>query len=104
MKYIKELIILIIQLLVYYILPLFMGPTDAMGVVFLLGLILGFISNNNIKYIYPLFSSLLFLPAVFIYFNITALIYILWFFILSLMGILSSTLLRKLIKWLYGLF
>ena len=111
MKYIKELIILIIQLLVYYILPLFMGPTDAMGVVFLLilsvfilGLILGFISNNKIKYIYPLFSSLLFLPAVFIYFNITTLIYILWFFILSLMGILSSTLLRKLIKWLYGLF
>ena len=36
MKYIKELIILIIQLLIYYILPLFMGPTDAMGVVFLL--------------------------------------------------------------------
>ena len=104
MKYIKELIILIIQLLVYYILPLFMGPTDALGVVFLLGFILGFISNNKIKYIYPLFSSLLFLPAVFIYFNVTALINILWFFILSLMGILSSTLLRKLIKWLYGLF
>ena len=32
----KELVILLIQAGVFYVLPLFAGPTDAMGLVFLL--------------------------------------------------------------------
>ena len=49
-KYIKELIILLIQLIFFYIMPLTAGPTDMMGLVvliiivtFILGVILGFI-------------------------------------------------------------
>ena len=37
-KYIKEIIILILQLFMFYIFPLFAGPTDAMGMVFLIWL------------------------------------------------------------------
>lgn len=35
-KYIKELIILIIQILLFYIFPLTAGPTDEMGMVMLI--------------------------------------------------------------------
>ena len=37
-QYIKEIIILIIQLLMFYVFPIFAGPTDAMGMVFLIWL------------------------------------------------------------------
>ena len=56
-KNIKEIIIGILQLLLFYVLPLFAGPTDAMGMVFLiivgtfiLSLLIGILSNNKIKY------------------------------------------------------
>ena len=35
-KYIKEIRILIIQLLMFFIFPLFAGPTDAIGMVLLI--------------------------------------------------------------------
>ena len=55
-KYIKEIIILVLQLFMFYIFPLFAGPTDAMGMVFLmllatlvLGLVMGAISEKKEK-------------------------------------------------------
>ena len=76
MKYLKEIITLIIQLFMFYIFPLFAGPTDAMGMVFiilistfLLSLILICISKNKIKYIYPIIISIIFIPSIFIYYN-----------------------------------
>ena len=75
-KYIKEVIILIIQLFMFYIYPLFMGPTDAMGMVFImwvstliLGFLIGIISTKKIKYLYPIVISILFIPSIFIYYN-----------------------------------
>ena len=63
-KNIKEIIIGILQLLLFYVLPLFAGPTDAMGMVFLiivgtfiLSLLIGILSNNKIKYFYSVFTS-----------------------------------------------
>ena len=35
-RYIKELAILTVQLFLFYLFPLFAGPTDAMGMVFLI--------------------------------------------------------------------
>ena len=53
-KFLKEISILSIQLFMFYIFPLFAGPTDAMGMVLLiilatilLATILGIISNNK---------------------------------------------------------
>ena len=104
-KYLKEFIILMIQLLVFYILPLFAGPTDAMGMVFLiilsvfiLSLILGIISNKKIKYIYPLVISILFIPSVFIYYNESALVHAVWYFVISYIGLLIGTIINLIIN------
>ena len=100
-KYIKELIILIIQLLIFYLLPLTAGPADTMGLIvliilstFILSLILGIISKEKIKYLYPIIISILFIPTVFIYYNDTALIYILWYLVDSYIGLLIGSIIR----------
>jgi len=94
-KYKKEFIILLLQLFMFYIFPLFAGPTDAMGMVFLiwlstiiLAILIASISKERIKYLYPIIISILFIPSVFIYYNKSALIHSLWYFISSSVGIL----------------
>ena len=112
-KYIKELIILLIQLIFFYIMPLTAGPTDMMGLVvliiivtFILGVILGFISNNKIKYLYPIIISVLFLPTIIIYYNESAWIHSIWYLVISLVGLLVGLLIKyiwyKIKKWYYS--
>ena len=100
-RFIKEIIILIIQMIMFYIFPLFAGPTDAMGMVFiiifatlLLSAILGGISKEKIKFLYPIVIAVLFLPSVFIYYNETALVHSIWYFVISTIGILLGALTR----------
>ena len=102
---IKELIILIIQILIFYLLPLTAGPADTMGLIvllliltFTLAIVLGIISNKKIKYIYPIIVSIVFIPSIFIYYNISASIYILWYLIDSLIGLLLGSIIHVLIK------
>ena len=104
-KYLKEIIILTIQLIVYYLLPLTAGPADGMGLVVLiilltniLSLILGIISNNKYKLLYPIIVSIIFIPSVFIYYNESALIHSIWYLVDSSIGIFIGTLIHKLIK------
>lgn len=104
-RYIKEIIIMIIQLFMFYIFPLFVGPTDAMGMVFLiwlstivLGIIIGIVSNKKIKYLYPIVISILFLPSIFIYYNESALIHSLWYLVSSSIGILISSIINVIFK------
>lgn len=94
-QYKKELIILIMQLFMFYIFPLFAGPTDTMGMVLLiwlstiiLGLLIGVISSKKIKYLYPIVISILFIPSIFIYYNESALIHSLWYLVSSSIGLL----------------
>lgn len=101
-KYLKEIIILIIQLLFFYILPLFAGPTDTMGLVYILivstlflSLIMGTISNNKVKYFYPIIVSLIFIPTIFIYYNDTALIHSIWYLVISLIGLIIGSLIKR---------
>ena len=91
--YIKEIIILILQMLMFYIFPLFSGPTDAMGMVFIIwlstilfGMMLVIISKNKIKCLYPFIISVLFIPSVFIYYNESALVHSLWYLVSSSFG------------------
>ena len=104
-KYLKETIILIIQLFFFYIMPLTAGQTDAMGLVvllifatFILSIVLGSISNNKIKYCYPLVVSIIFIPSVFIYYNESALIHSLWYLVDSIFGMLIGTIINIIIK------
>lgn len=108
-KYLKEIIILLLQIFIFYILPLLAGPADTMGLIvliiittFILSLILGIISKERIKYIYPIIISIIFIPTIFIYYNNSAMIYILWFLIDSyiglIIGIIISIVINKIRK------
>jgi len=94
-KFIKEIILTIIQLCIFFILPAVSGPADIMGAIvllyctiFLTSLILGIISNNNIKFIYPIVISLLFAITIPVYYNSSAYIYLLYIFITSMIFVL----------------
>lgn len=101
-KYLKELIILVLQMFIFYISPLFAGPTDAMGMVlliiiatFILSFVMGIISKKKIKYLYPVIVSILFIPTIFIYYNESAFIHIIWYLIDSVIGLLLGIGMRK---------
>ena len=101
-KYLKEIITILIQILIFYIFPLFAGPTDIMGMVVLmllatlvLSLILTIISKEKIKYLYPLVVAIIFVPSIFIYYNESALIHSLWYFVSSLLGTILGIITNK---------
>ena len=92
-----------LQLLLFYILPLTAGPTDAMGMViliifatFLLSIVIGSISKENLKYFYPIVIAILFIPSVFIYYNESALIHSVWYLVISAIGLLIGAVIYKL--------
>ncbi len=100
-KYFKEIAVLIAQMLMFYVFPLAAGPTDTMGMVFLmivitfvLAIIMGSVSKKKVKYLYPLFVSVLFIPSVFIYYNESALIHSIWYLVVSLVGLLIGALMQ----------
>lgn len=101
-KYLKEIIILILQLVMFYVFPLTAGPTDTMGMVFLiiaatfiLSIILGSISKEKIKYLYPIIVAILFIPSIFIYYNDSALIHSVWYLVISTIGFVIGTIIHK---------
>ena len=102
-KYIKEIIVLSIQLFMFYIFPLFAGPTDAMGMVliiiistFVLSILIASISKEKLKYLYPLIIAVLFIPSVYIHYNDSALIHSVWYFVVSSIGMCIGTIIYKL--------
>ena len=104
-RFIKEIIILTIQLFMFYIFPLFAGPTDAMGMVLLiilatllLSIAIGSISKQKIKYLYPIIISIIFIPSVFIYYNESALIHSLWYFIVASIGLIIGSITHFLVN------
>ena len=104
-KYAKELLILVIQLFMFYIFPLFAGPTDVMGMVvliilvtFLLSVIIGAISEKEIKYLYPIVTAASFIPSIFIYYNETAIVHFGWYLVISIIGLLIGVMVHKLTR------
>lgn len=102
-KYLKEIIIVVLQLLLFYIFPLTAGPTDTMGMVLLiivgtfgLSMVLGSISGEKIKFLYPIATAILFIPSVFIYYNESALIHAVWYLVIATVGMLIGTIINKL--------
>ena len=97
-KYWKEIMILLVQMFMFYIFPLFAGPTDIMGMVllilvttFILAILIASISKEKWKYCYPVIASVLFIPSVFIYYNDSALIHAVW----SSIGLLIGAIIYK---------
>lgn len=103
-KYLKETVIVLLQLLLFYILPLLAGPTDAMGMVLLmllgtlvLSFLLGCLSANRLKYAYSPVAALAFLPSIPLYYNSSAFIHALWYLVIAAIGLGLGSMLRKLI-------
>jgi len=102
-KYLVEIIIFILQAFIFYLLPMCMGNIGAIGMVFLLlfltftlSIIIGSISKNKIKFIYPIIVSLMFIPSMFIYYNESALIHSIWYLVVSSIGLLVGAIIYKL--------
>ena len=87
-RYIAEIVIFCMQLFMFYISPLFAGPTDGMGMVVLILL-------NRIKYVYPAAAATAFLPSVFLHYNGTAVIHAVWYFVVAAVGMLLGTIIFK---------
>ena len=92
-KYLKEIIIILIQIGLFYLLPLIIKGDMVIGMIltlllgtFTLTLIINVISSNKIKYFYPLIAIIIFIPSIFIYYNSSAWIHVLWYLIDSLFG------------------
>lgn len=103
--YRKELLLLLIQFLIFYLFPLTAGPTDMMGIVvvllfstLILSVLMGILSGHKIKYAFPPAVALLFLPSVFIHYNTTALPHCMWYLIVSLIGLCIGCVIRVLVK------
>lgn len=103
-KHVKELIILAMQFVMFYIFPMCAGPTDAMGMVliillstFVLSVLMGVFSDKRMKYIYPVIAAVIFIPSVFIYYNDSALIHSVWYLVDSGIGLLLGVMMRKLL-------
>ena len=101
-KFVKEIIILLVQSAVFYLVPLFGMTDNPMGMVLLivlltlgLSLILGAVSKEKIKYLYPVIISVLFITSVFIYYNETALVNAIWYLVVSLVGVAIGTVINK---------
>lgn len=103
-RFLKEFIILFLQLLLFYIFPLFSNPINTIGMVliiilmtFFLSFIIGCISKEKFKYLYPAIVAIAFVPSVFIYYNDSALIHTIWYFIISGIGLMLGAIIYKLI-------
>lgn len=105
-KYSVEIIIFLIQLFMFYVSPLFAGPTDGMGMVVLillatliLSIVIAGISKNKIKYLYPAATAAAFLPSVLLFYNETAFVHAIWYFVVSMVGMSVGMLLYKVLHW-----
>lgn len=97
--------ILAAQLFMFYIFPLFAGPTDAMGMVFLilvsvicLSILFGSLINTRIRYLYPAAVALMFIPSVFIYYNASALVHALWYLTAASIGLMTGMICRRIFR------
>lgn len=102
-KYLREIIISLLQMFVFLLLPKILGNIGALGMVFLLfiitfilSIIFGIISKNKIKYVYPIFTALTFIPTIWIYYNESALIHSLWYLVISSVGLVIGIIANKL--------
>ncbi|MBR5291561.1 MAG: hypothetical protein IKU32_01440 [Clostridia bacterium] len=101
-KYKRELIVALMQLAIFWLLPLAMlkvSPMSAVLIMLMCTLVLAVyaarLSKNNIKYVLPLFAAVMFLPTVPVYYNSSALIHALWYFVSSAAGMAAGMLSKK---------
>lgn len=101
-NYFKEIVITLIQLFMFYGFPMFDGPVNGLEMVVLillstvlLSVVLGAVSSQRIKYMYPLAIAVLFVPSVWMYYNESALIHAVWYLVIAFVGLAFGSIIRK---------
>jgi len=94
-KYFEEIVIFILQLVIFYVFPLVAVDNGAKGMLiiiilatFIAAVGFGGISKYKIKYYYPILTAILFIPAVYIYNTEFDFIDVLWCLASASLGVL----------------
>ena len=102
-KYLKELIIAGIELALIFLFPLIpMGNKDAhiiliMALTLIIGIIGIAISDKKIKFLFPVFTTILVVPTMFMYYEPRVYGNIFWMFVFSLLAVIIGELLRLIV-------
>ena len=105
-KYKKEIIFAVIQLAIFWLVPLFFTLSGGKGgAIFMVQVMLictiplsAFLcagSERRVKYFFPLFAAAMFFPTVPVYYNSSALIHSLWYLTASCIGMGMGALKKK---------
>ena len=101
-KYKKEIVIVVLQVFLHCVFPLFAGPGDEMGLVLLLmlgtfglGFLMSILSKRNIKYAYPIVPAVFLIVTIPVYYNASALILGVWYFAAAALGLLLGNLIQS---------
>ena len=102
-KYLKELIIAGIELALIFLFPLIpMGNKDAhiiliMALTLIIGIIGIAISDKKIKFLFPVFTTILVVPTMFMYYEPRVYGNIFWMFVFSLLAVIIGEILRLIV-------
>ena len=102
-KYLKELIIAGFELALIFLFPLIpMGNKDAhiiliMALTLIVGIIGVAISNKKIKFLFPVLTTILVIPTMFMYYEPRVYGNIFWMFVFSLLAVIIGELLRLIV-------
>lgn len=97
--------IIVLQILIFYLLPNVAIKLGPLGMVFLLllttlilSIVVGTVSKNKFKYFYPVLTVVLFMPSIVIYYNESALVHLLWYLAISSIGLIIGIVLNKILN------
>ena len=102
-KYLKELIIAVIETAFLCLFPLIpMGNKDAhiillLVITLIVGIVGVAISDKKIKFLFPLFSTILVIPTMFMYYEPRVYGNIFWMFVFSLLAVIIGEVLRLIV-------
>ena len=102
-KYLKELIIAGIELALIFLFPLIpMGNKDAhiiliMALTLIIGIIGIAISDKKIKFLFPVFTTILVVPTMFMYYEPRVYGNIFWMFVFATLAVIIGELLRLIV-------
>ena len=101
-SYVKEVVYLFLHIVLFYLLPIKIELTEAPKIVviqffltFIFGLMMGGFIRKTEKFWYPIVVTGVYLPSVFVYFGKENLLFCLWIFIASFLGVIFGQLALK---------
>ena len=102
-KYLKEIIIAIIEIAFLYLFPLIpMGNRDAhiillLVITLIVGIIGVAISDEKIKFLFPIFATIMVVPTMFMYYEPRVYGNIFWMLVFSTLAVIIGELLRLIV-------